>query len=135
MSDANRVVEGDMPTVVVVGSTVVVVDATEAAGVVVAAGAGAGAGAVVEGVAVVVGVAVVGASGVLAGTVVAVGSNDVVATTVVAGNAGKGVAWSDAPPQAPMNPSTATTNANRFTSPILESLSPKARRAESSLCR
>jgi len=133
MSDANRVVEGDIPTVVVVGSTVVVVDATEAAGVVVAAGAGAGA--VVEGVAVVVGVAVVGASGVLAGTVVAVGSNDVVATTVVAGNAGKGVAWSDAPPQAPMNPSTATTNANRFTSPILESLSPKARRAESSLCR
>ena len=129
MSDANRVVEGDMPTVVVVGSTVVVVDATEAAGVVVAAGA------VVEGVAVVVGVAVVGASGVLAGTVVAVGLNDVVATTVVAGTAVKGVAWSDAPPQAPMNPSTATTNANRFTSPILESLSPKARRAESSLCR
>ena len=121
MSDANRVVEGDMPTVVVVGSAVVVVAA--------------GAGAVVEGVAVVVGVAVVGASGVLAGTVVTVGSNDVVARTVVAGTAVKGVAWSDAPPQAPMNPSTANTNANRFTSPILESLSPKARRAESSLCR
>ncbi len=128
MSDANRVVEGDMPTVVVVGSTVVVVDATEAAGVVVAAGA------VVEGVAVVVGVAVVGASGVLAGTVVAVGSNDVVATTVVAGNAGKGVAWSDAQPQPPMNRSKATSTANHFTAAVLESLSPRARRAESRLC-
>jgi hypothetical protein len=126
---ANRVVEGGIPTVVVVGTTVVVmvVDATEAAGVVVAAGAVV----VVEGAAVVVGVPVVVTSAVAVGTVVAVGLTDVVATTVVAGvpvvagAAVKSVAWSDAPPQAPTNPSTTTTNADHFTRRILESFLPK----------
>ena len=108
-----------------------VVDATEAAGVVVAAGAVV----VVEGAAVVVGVPVVVTSAVAVGTVVAGGLTDVVATTVVAGipvvagAAVKGVAWFDAPPQAPTNPSTTTTNADHFTRRILESfsLNPKSR--------